>query len=96
MTVDDRATVSHRSRRAVRTRSRRTVRIVSGLLAVIWLAAGFAAIVVAVNTARWLPAIVGVVALWYGLLWVRVFGSGRQLTAREALMPWRIRSHSDG
>jgi hypothetical protein len=69
--------------------------MVSGLLAVVWLGAGFASIVIAVHTSRWLPAVVGVAALWYGLLWVRVFGLGRQLTLREALMPWRIRSRSD-
>jgi len=78
-----------------RTQSPRTVRIVGGLLAFVWLGAGFAAIVIAINTSRWLPGVIGVAALWYGLLWVRVVRQGRQLTLREALMPWRVGRPSD-
>ena len=74
-----------------RIQSPRTVRIVSAALALVWLGAGFAAIAIAVYTSRWLVALIGVAALWYGLLWVRVVGLRRQLTVREALMPWRIR-----
>jgi hypothetical protein len=72
-----------------------TVRIVSGLLAIVWLCAGFVAIVVGVNMSRWLLVVIGVVALWYGLLWVRVVRQGRQLTIREALTPWRVGRRSD-
>ena len=75
--------------------SPRTVRIVSALLALVWLGAGFVAIVMAVNTSRWLLGVIGVAALFYGLLWVRVVHLGRQLTVREALMRWRIRQRSD-
>ena len=78
-----------------RKQSPRTVRIVSAVLALVWLAAGFAAIVIAVSTSRWLPGIIGVAALLYGLLWVRVVRLGRQLTIREALMPWRVGRRSD-
>ena len=78
-----------------RNQSPRTVRIVSALLALVWLGAGFAAIVVAVSSSRWLLGVIGVAALWYGLLWVRVVRLGRQLTIREALMPWRVGQHSD-
>jgi hypothetical protein len=71
--------------------SPRTVRIISALLALVWLGAGLVAIAIAVNTSRWLPGVVGALALLYGLLWVRVMRLGRQLTLREALMPWRRR-----
>jgi hypothetical protein len=78
-----------------RTQSPRTVRIVSGVLALVWLGAAFAGIVVGVNTSRWLLVGIGVVAFCYGLLWVRVMQLGRQLTIREALTPWRIGHRSD-
>ena len=83
------------SRDPSRKQSPRTVRIVSALLAVVWLGAGIAAIVMAVNMSRWLLAVVGVAAIWYGLMWVRAMHLGRQLTVREALMPWRIRQRTD-
>jgi len=78
-----------------RNHSPRTVRIISALLALVWLGAGFAAIVTAVTTSRWLLGAIGVAALWYGLLWLRVVRLGRQLTIREALMPWRVGQRSD-
>ncbi len=77
------------------TESPRTVRIVSALLALVWIAAGFAAVVVAAKNSRWLPGIIGLAALWYGLLWMRVMRLGRRLTIREALMPWRVGPRSD-
>jgi acyl dehydratase len=80
---------------SARNQSPRTVRIISGLLALVWLGAGFAAAVIAVNTSRWVPGVVGVAALRYGLLWVRVVRLGRQLTVREVLMPWRVGQGSD-
>jgi hypothetical protein len=80
---------------STRNQSPRTVRIVGDLLALVWLAAGFAAIFVAVGTARWLPGVLGVAAVCYGLLWVRVARLARQLTVREALMPWRVGRRSD-
>ena len=78
-----------------RTRSPRAVRIVGRLLAVAWLGAAFAGIVVGVNMSRWLLVGVGLVAFCYGLLWVRVARLGRQLTIREALTPWRGRQRPD-
>ena len=80
---------------SARHQSPRTVRIISALLALVWLGAGFAAIVMAVSTSQWLPGVTGVAALWYGLLWVRVVRLGRQLTLREALMLWRVGKRSD-
>ena len=73
----------------LRRHSKRTTQVVAGLLAAAWLCAGIAAIVLAIVARRWLFALAGVGALWYGALWVRVSLEGRQLNGREALMPWR-------
>jgi len=76
--------------------SPRTVRIVSGFLAAVWLCASVAALVLALLASRWLLAVVGLAGLWYGIAWVRVARRGRLLTIREALVPWRTRQPSDG
>ena len=73
----------------LRRHSKRTTQVVAGLLAAAWLCAGIAAIVLAIVARRWLFALAGVGALWYGALWVRVSLEGRQLNGREVLMPWR-------
>jgi hypothetical protein len=65
-------------------------RIVSGILAIVWLSAGCTAVVLSVGAAPWPLGVAGVLALWYGLLWVRVMRFGKRLTVREALMPWRV------
>jgi hypothetical protein len=80
---------------ALRHQSLRTVRIVGASLAAVWLCAGSAALVLGVITQHWLLVLVGLAALWYGVIWVCVARQGRQLTAREALMPWRLRQRSD-
>jgi len=79
----------------LRRHSKRTTQVVAGLLAVAWLCAGIAAIVLAIVARRWLFALAGVGALWYGALWVRVSLEGRQLNGREALMPWRSPKSGD-
>jgi hypothetical protein len=78
-----------------RTQSPSTVRIVSALLALVWLGAAITAIVVGANLSRWLLVGIGIVAFCYGLLWVRVLQLGRQLTVREALKPWRVGHRPD-
>jgi hypothetical protein len=74
-----------------RYESPRTVRIVGALLAMVWLCAGVAALFAGANAQRWLLILVGLVALWYGVIWVYVARQGRRLTTREALAPWRLR-----
>jgi len=80
---------------ASRNQSPRTVRIVGGLLAAVWLVAGIAAIGIAVFTSHWFLAVIGVAAVWYGTVWIRAARQGRLLTAMEAFTPWRVKSHSD-
>jgi len=75
--------------------SERTVRIVGGLLATVWLCAGLAAVVIGAFASRWLLMVAGLAALWYGVIWVYVAREGRRLTVREALTPWRRGHHSN-
>ena len=65
------------------------VRIVGGFLAAVWLAAALGVLVTAALTARWTLLVLGIAALWYSLVWIKVARRGRRLTAREALRPWR-------
>ena len=78
-----------------RHQSPRTVRVVSAVLAVIWLCAGVAALVFAAVGRRWFLSLAGVAAIWYGIVWVLVVRKGRQLTMREALSPWRLKERPD-
>jgi hypothetical protein len=49
------------------------------VLAVIWLSAGTLAVVLGLLKRRWLPPVLGMIAIWYGLIWVRVFRERKQL-----------------
>ncbi len=57
-------------------------RIVAAVLAVVWLAAGSAAIVLAVAGRYWPGLVLGPLAIGYGLLWVRVAYLGRRVRWR--------------
>jgi fucose permease len=78
-----------------RYESPRRVRIVGALLAMTWLCAGVAAVLAGAIAQRWLLLLVGLVAIWYGVIWAYVARRGRRLTLREALTPWRLRQRSD-
>jgi uncharacterized membrane protein len=82
---------------APRYESPRTTRIVGSLLALVWLCVGIAAVIAGAIAQRWVLIPLGLFALWYGLVWVRVARQTRRLTLREALTPWRIthRSNAD-
>ena len=69
--------------------SPRTLRIVGGFLAAVWLAAALGVLITAALTERWSLLVLGIAALWYGLVWIKMARLGRRLTAREALRPWR-------
>jgi hypothetical protein len=62
-------------------------RILAGILAVTWIAAGTAAFVLGVLRRFWVPLLLGPLAVAYGALWVRVARTGRKLDA-----PWPKRS----
>ena len=83
---------------APRYESPRTARVVGALLAIVWLCVGIAAVIGGVIAQRWILIPLGLAALWYGFIWVRVAHQGRRLTLREALTPWCLsdRSNADG
>ena len=60
-------------------------------LAVVWIGAGLTAIVLGLRRGRWAVLIVGTLALWYGILWVRAVRLGRRLHRGEGIGPWRGR-----
>ncbi len=77
-----------------RTDSTRTARIVGAILAMIWLCGGVAGLIAGVVTRQWLPGVAGLMAVWYGVIWIFVARLGRRLTSREALAPWRLARRS--
>jgi hypothetical protein len=52
---------------------------VAAVLAVVWMLAGAAAIVVGVRRGSWVQPIVGLFGLAYGVLWAQVARTGRRL-----------------
>ena len=66
-------------------------RVVALALAIVWLCAGVAAIVVGVAHAQWLLVAVALTAICYALLWLRVVARSRLLTWRELAAPWRAK-----
>lgn len=63
----------------VRHRLRRRDRPLAALLALIWLGAGTAGLVIGISSERWLPSLAGAFAIVYGVLWVCVAARGRLL-----------------
>lgn len=64
-------------------------RITALVLALIWITAGIVAVVLGLSKRRWFFAALATVAIWYGLMWIRVVRQGRKLQWSEALLPWR-------
>lgn len=64
-------------------------RMVALALALIWIIAGLAVVALGLSKGRWLLLPIGTVAVWYGLMWIRVVREGRRLQRSEALRPWR-------
>jgi hypothetical protein len=68
------------------------VRVIGALLALVWLCAGVLVLVLGIIEQHWLLAVVGLLAGWYGVIWIYVAKTGRRLTTlREALTPWNIK-----
>jgi hypothetical protein len=67
-----------------KARWRLGLRIIAAILAAVWSGGG-----VGLAHGRWLVALLGPPAIWYGLVWVRVAFEGRRLTWREARVAWR-------
>jgi len=54
-------------------------RAVAALLAIVWLLGGLGAVCLGLARQQWLIAIMGPLAIGYGLLWVKVAWTGRRL-----------------
>src|SRR4051812_22683778 len=66
-------------------------RTVAFVLAVVWLCAGIGAVCLGFAQARWLVVVLGLFALGYALLWLRVAVRRRLLTWSRLIAPWRTR-----
>jgi hypothetical protein len=64
-------------------------RIVALVLGLIWIGAGIVAVALGLSKRHWVLPVVGAVAIWYGLAWIRVMREGRKLQWLETLRPWR-------
>lgn len=62
----------------------RTNRLVAAALALMWIGGGSLALLVFAKQGRWLLAIVPLLAIAYGGLWIRVAVTGRLLRWRKA------------
>jgi hypothetical protein len=64
-------------------------RAVAIFLALIWVAAGLAALYLAVLRSRWVLSFCALIAIGYGLAWTRVAVRSHFLTWPRLLKPWR-------
>lgn len=63
-------------------------RLVSFLASAAFLYAGLAVTVLGIRNGKWLLALLGLFAIWYGLGWIRVAYGGRLPGGRLRLNPW--------
>ena len=63
-------------------------RFIAVLFAAVCICAGIAIVVPAVQNGKWLIALLGPFAIWYGLAWFRVAYEGRLPGGRLRLNPW--------
>jgi len=61
------------------------------VLALVWMCAGIAGVVLGVLYGRWLLAASGAFAIGYAVLWLRVVARSRLLSWRDIGAPWRSR-----
>ena len=71
--------------------ARNGVLVLALLLAIVWLCAGIAALVIAFQDRRVLLGFLGLFAIVYAMLWFRVFARARLVRLSELALPWRIR-----
>jgi hypothetical protein len=58
-------------------------------LSLLWLAAGTVSLCLALASARWAWTVAALVALIYGLAWLRIARLARPLSWPELVVPWR-------
>ena len=55
----------------------RLPRLVAGVIGLIWMAAGLAAIVLGIHAGQWGAVVLGVLAVYFGAIWWKVARTGR-------------------
>ena len=74
---------------AIRGKLSSVNRAIALALAVVWLGAGVAGIVLGLIHGRLLLVVLALFAISYAVLWFRVVTRSRLLTWRELIVPWR-------
>jgi hypothetical protein len=74
---------------AIRGKLSSVNRAIALALAVVWLGAGVAGIVLGLIHGRLLLVVLALFAISYAVLWFRVVARSRLLTWRELVVPWR-------
>jgi len=84
---------SRRLEQQIRMQGRRKLsrlsRLTALLLALVWLGAGLVAMAAAFSRGDWLLLPVGLFAVVYAVLWLRVVARSRLLSWHEFAAPWR-------
>ncbi|MDQ2928948.1 MAG: hypothetical protein M3R22_12445 [Pseudomonadota bacterium] len=70
---------------------RRYERLLAGLLGLVWIGGGIAALVIGIARSGWAVIAMAVLAAGYGVVWLRVAARARLYEPGELLMPWRAR-----
>lgn len=76
---------------AIRGRLSSFNRAIALALAVVWLGAGVAGIVLGLIHGQLLLVVLALLAISYAVLWFRVVARSRVLTWRELVVPWRAK-----
>jgi hypothetical protein len=72
-----------------RRKLNRLSRLTALLLALVWSGAGLVAIAAGYLRGHWLLSTVGLFAVMYGVLWLRVVARSRLLSWHQVVAPWR-------
>lgn len=64
-------------------------RAIAFALTLVWIGAGLVGTWFGMRHGSWAGLIIGVLGLWYGILWARAVRKGRRLHWRESAWPWR-------
>ncbi len=70
---------------------RRYERLLAVILAVVWIGGGIAALVIGIARNGWAVMAMALLAIGYGVVWLRVAARARLYEPGELLMPWRAR-----
>ena len=67
-------------------------RIVALVIALVWLTAGVAGLLLGISSSHWLLVGCAFFAIGYAFLWLRVVVRARLLAWHELIAPWRVPS----